>query len=488
MGHGRRPIHSDELRLLCTGDAPGGSAPRRPHTNDADAGLRPCGRHRDDAVAGRGRPRPGRRDRAPPWPPPLRGAAGGPSPTRPRAPPAGGRPDGEPGPGGPSPTPVDAVPSAVEGAWPGGDPGTRWHPVPPLRPFPRGPSSPPGGPRPTGGPGGTGARRPRPRPSAPLGGRIVGGGGPGPLGLSAFAPGARSAWRAALGAGGARGRPRGRPARCRPWPVRCPGSGTPPTGGAGVQGKGEPNLPVRPLPEPWLHGRPARGVRGPARREPGPSGARPPAHPAAVRPPSGRAVAGRSVPDVSPSLCRAEASLGPGLPRGTALRRGPRRAACGGVRAFPPSAREGGRPHPPGTGAPGGSGGCGPRDGMGRAQRGGRCPFVVAVTFRRGRVARPTGGGAHLGSRAAPPGLRPAPGPRFPPSGGKGGPGPGRGRGGGRGSINPSGAASKAGEGPVVAGSGFRTLCPRRHAHGGALKKGAFGDVDHVVVWHAPCP
>jgi len=256
MGHGRRPIHSDELRLLCTGDAPGGSAPRRPLTNDADAGLRPCGRHRDDAVAGRGRPRPGRRDRAPPWPPPPRGAAGGPSPTRPRAPPAGGRPDGEPGPGGPSPTPVDAVPSAVEGAWPGGDPGTRWHPVPPLRPFPRGPSSPPGGPRPTGGPGGTGARRPRPRPSAPLGGRIVGGGGPGPLGLSAFAPGARSAWRAALGAGGARGRPRGRPARCRPWPVRCPGPGTPPRGGPGSRERGSRTFQSAPSPSRGCTGAP----------------------------------------------------------------------------------------------------------------------------------------------------------------------------------------------------------------------------------------
>jgi len=403
MGHGRRPIHSDELRLLCTGDAPGGSAPRRPLTNDADAGLRPCGRHRDDAVAGRGRPRPGRRDRAPPWPPPPRGAAGGPSPTRPRAPPAGGRPDGEPGPGGPSPTPVDAVPSAVEGAWPGGDPGTRWHPVPPLRPFPRGPSSPPGGPRPTGGPGGTGARRPRPRPSAPLGGRIVGGGGPGPLGLSAFAPGARSAWRAALGAGGARGRPRGRPARCRPWPVRCPGPGTPPRGGPGSRERGSRTFQSAPSPSRGCTGAPQGASAVPRGGSQGRRGHDPRRIPRRCAPPRGGPSRDAQYLTYRPRFAGRKLLWALVSPGG------------------PPSAGDLGAPHPPGAGAPGASGGCGPRDGMGRAQRGGRCPFVVAVTFRRGRVARPTGGGAHLGPRAAPPGLRPAPGPASPLSGGEGG-------------------------------------------------------------------
>ena len=346
MGHGRRPIHFYELRLHGTGDAPGGSAPRRPLTHDADAGLPargPGGRHRDDAVAGRGRPRPGRRDRAPPGPRPssLLGGAGaaggGPSPTRPRAPPAGGRPDGMPGPVGPFPTPVDAVPLAVEGARPGGDPGTRWHPAPPLRPFPRGPPSPfpGGGPRPTGAPG---------RDGGPPGG---------PLGLSAFAPGARSAWRAAPGAGGARGRRRGRPARCRPWPVRCPnapGDAPPPPWREGPQGAfGEGGAePSSPPPPRAVAARAFREGRPRSRTEGGrPSGARSPANPAAARPPSGRVAAGRSVPDVSPSLCRAEASLGPGLPRPLPPHRGPRRLRAkdgktGPVRT-PPPADAGGR-------------------------------------------------------------------------------------------------------------------------------------------------
>lgn len=47
--------------------------------------------------------------------------------------------------------------------------------------------------------------------------------------------------------------------------------------------------------------------------------------------------------------------------------------------------------------------------------------------------------------------------------------------------MNSSGVASRAGEGPVVAGSGFRTLGPKGHTHGGALKKGAFVAFDHAV-------
>jgi len=488
MGHGRRPIHSDELRLLCTGDAPGGSAPRRPLTNDADAGLRPCGRHRDDAVAGRGRPRPGRRDRAPPWPPPPRGAAGGPSPTRPRAPPAGGRPDGEPGPGGPSPTPVDAVPSAVEGAWPGGDPGTRWHPVPPLRPFPRGPSSPPGGPRPTGGPGGTGARRPRPRPSAPLGGRIVGGGGPGPLGLSAFAPGARSAWRAALGAGGARGRPRGRPARCRPWPVRCPGPGTPPRGGPGSRERGSRTFQSAPSPSRGCTGAPQGASAVPRGGSQGRRGHDPRRIPRRCAPPRGGPSRDAQYLTYRPRFAGRKllwALVSPGGPPSAGDLGAPPAAGCG--RSPLPRGRGGART-PRGPGRRGARGGAAPGTGWGEPNGGAGAPPSSPGRF---------GGGASHDLRAAARTL--GPGPPLPASaplraplppfrGGKGGPGPGRGRGGGRGSINPSGAASKAGEGPVVAGSGFRTLCPKRHAHGGALKKGAFGDVDHVVVWHAPCP
>ena len=216
-----------------------------------------------------------------------------------------------------------------------------------------------------------------------------------------------------------------------------------PRGGRAAGANGEPNLVVRPLPGPWVHGRPATGARahGWGRAAAGGPCGVPPVSPVGGPSPRGAPRRRRSVPDDIAIDRREAASLGPGPPRGTR----------------PPPPR---RPRGFGAGAAVGRGVGATGYGDGVAQRGGRTPTARTLWALRGSHPRPTGG---VRARwALGPGRPDPPAPRG--GGGRGARGPGP--------MNRGARGPRALGGTVVAGSGRLTPSLRGHTRGEALKKG----------------